>query len=204
MNYAGLKQAIQDWLNAPELEESIPTFIEFAEANFNRNLRTHDMIGRSYATVTSDYFTVPTDWLETIGIICTSTRNWPLDYVEYDQFNKLKGSNLTGNPRYFTMVDGKFMIYPAATVNAPINLEISYFKKISSLSDIVTTNWLLTKSPDLYLFGALVEADPYLQKDGRVMLWAGKLEKAMEGMRIEGERSKRRTGGLNANRRSFG
>lgn len=203
-NYSELKSSIADWLNRADLTAVIPDFITLAEAQINRQLRTHDMIKRATATVTDDYFSVPLDWLETNVLVNLGTITIPMEYVDYERLNELKALSLTGDTRFYTMIDGKFLILPAATSESPVNLELSYVGKIPALSDSNTTNWLLTKSPDLYLYAALMQAEPYLKNDERVGLWATAMQNSMENMRLEGERSKRPSGGLNANRRSFG
>lgn len=203
-NYSELQAAVADWLNRADLTAVIPDFIALAEAQFNRQLRTHDMIKRATATVEEDYFSVPTDWLETLVLVNLGTKTIPMQYVDYERLNELKGMSLSGESRFYTMIDGKFLIYPAASSESPVNLELSYVGKIPALSGSNTTNWLLTKSPDLYLYGALVQAEPYLKNDERVGLWNSAMQGVMEGMRMEGERSKRPSGGLTANRRSFG
>jgi len=40
------------------------------------------------------------------------------------------------------------------------------------LSDQNTTNWLLTKAPDVYLYGALTHAAPFLMDDQRIPVFA--------------------------------
>lgn len=203
-NYSELKSSIADWLNRADLTAVIPDFIALAEAQINRQLRTHDMIKRATATVTDDYFSVPLDWLETNVLVNLGTQTIPMEYVDYERLNELKGLSISGDPRFYTMIDGKFLILPAASSTAPATLELSYVGKIPALSDSNTTNWLLTKSPDLYLYASLMQAEPYLKNDERVGIWAAAMQNSMENMRLEGERSKRPSGGLNANRRSFG
>jgi len=202
--YSDLQASVADFLNRADLTAVIPDFITLAEAQFNRQLRTHDMVKRATSTVEEDYFSVPTDWLETNVLVCNGTKTFPMQYVDYERLNELKGLSLTGDPRFYTMVDGKFLIYPAASSTAPANLELSYIGKIPALSVTNTTNWLLTKSPDLYLYGTLVQAEPYLKNDERAGIWAAAMQNSLENMRMEGERSKRPSGGLNATRRSFG
>lgn len=202
--FAELKTSVADWLNRADLTAVIPDFISLAEAQINRQLRTHDMVKRVQATIDSDYFTVPTDWLETISLIRTSTKTHPFVYVSYEELNRLKGLPLSGDSRYYTLIDGKFLIYPAASSESPITVELMYFGKIPALSDSNTTNWLLTKSPDLYLYATLMQAEPYLKNDERLAVWSASMSGIMENMRLEGERAKRPTGGLAATRRSFG
>ena len=44
--YTDLQSSVADWLNRSDLSAVIPTFIQLAEAKFNRELRTRDMLTR--------------------------------------------------------------------------------------------------------------------------------------------------------------
>jgi hypothetical protein len=46
------------------------------------------------------------------------------------------------------------------------------FRDVTSLSVSNTSNWLLTAHPDVYLYGSLLEAQPYLMDDARITVWA--------------------------------
>jgi len=46
------------------------------------------------------------------------------------------------------------------------------FFDVTTLSASVSTNWMLTNNPDVYLYGALLEAQPYLMDDARIATWA--------------------------------
>ena len=46
------------------------------------------------------------------------------------------------------------------------------FVGVTSLSDSNLTNWMLVNNPDVYLYGALLEAQPYLMDDARIATWA--------------------------------
>ena len=52
------------------------------------------------------------------------------------------------------------------------NLLLHYWVKITPLSDANTTNWLLTKYPDLYRYASLMSAEGFLKNDPRIPLWA--------------------------------
>ena len=39
------------------------------------------------------------------------------------------------------------------------------------LADNAPTNWLVLNAPDLYLYGTLLQAEPFLMNDERVPLW---------------------------------
>jgi len=60
--YTDLQTAAGDWLNRADLTSVIPTFISLAEAKFNRELRTRDMLIRSEAITTNEFVAVPSDF----------------------------------------------------------------------------------------------------------------------------------------------
>lgn len=47
-----------------------------------------------------------------------------------------------------------------------------YYEKFAALSADADTNWVLTNSPNAYLYGALIEAAPFIKDDNRLAIWA--------------------------------
>lgn len=203
-NYGGLQSEIADWLNRADLTNQIPTFIRTLEARANRVLRTHDMVKRATALTTDGYFSVPSDWKETISLMLTSGRPEPLEFVSVEKsFEKrraLYGS--TCDPRFFTQMDGKFFLIPAPA--AAIEMELVYRGAIPALTDENPSNWLLTKHPDLYLAGSLVAAEAYLKNDDRLPIWKLQADQAIAEMQAEADRASFPQGKLTAKARTFG
>lgn len=202
--YSELQSAAADWLNRQDLTAVIPSFITLAEAKFNRELRTRDMLTRSEAISSNEFVAMPSDFLEAYDLELNMTNlsaQQRLVYIGPDEAKILKANKIHNLPRYFTIIDGAFEIIPAPAANT--DLILTYYAKIPSLSATQTTNWLLTKSPDLYLYSVLLEAAPYLKDDARVTLWASARQQVVEAMAIESERSMRQTIQLTARRRGF-
>jgi hypothetical protein len=169
--YAQLQTSIGDWLNRSDLTATIPDFISLAEAQIERTLRTRQMIVRANASFDSQYGAVPADFLETKSLKLTSTNPpTPLSFLSIDaldeQSTRYTGS---GKPKFFGVVGGQFRIVPIP--DATYTAELTYFSKLTKLSNDVTSNWLLASSPDIYLYGALLQAAPYLQDDARIQTW---------------------------------
>lgn len=187
--YSELKSAIADWLLRDDLTTVIPTFIALAEAQFNREIRDYRMVKRSTAQVDTEYFVPPADWLENVRFQLNTTPATTLDFVTPDQMSEeesRRGS--TGRPMYFTMIGSDFQIMPIP--DSTYDAELVYYSKIASLSDSNTTNWLLTDSPDIYLYGALMQAAPYLSDDQRIQVWGGLYRQGIEAMRTQSDRAK--------------
>jgi hypothetical protein len=202
-NYTTLKSDIADWLNREDLTDKIPAFIRLFEARANRVLRTHDMVKRSTALTDNGYFSVPAEWLETIALMLTSgSPPRPLEFVSIENSFALRAQARSGLPTHYTHMDGKFFLIPAPTTET--NLELIYRGAVPPLTAEAPVNWLLTRSPDLYLFGALSEAEPYLKNDERVALWQAKTAQVLGDMAYEAERAAYPQGALKMKARTFG
>lgn len=202
--YSELQTSVADYLNRADLTSSIPTFIALAEAKFNRELRTRDMLTRSTATSSNEFVAVPTDFLEDYSLELDMTNQGPqppLNYIGPLEAKSLKANKITGKVRYYTIIDGAFEMIPAPQL--AVSVILTYFAKIPALSDTQTTNWLLTKSPDLYLYSTLLEAAPYLKDDDRIPVWTAARGQVIEAIKAESERAMRSTTQLVARRRAF-
>ena len=201
--YSEIKSTIADYLNRADLTAVLPSFVTLAEAKFNRELRTRDMLTRVQTTSDDEYVSLPTDFLQHYSLeLDAASAQPPMDYIGPQEAKVLKAQNRTASTTYYyTVIDSAFEIVP--TPNADLDLDLVYYAKIPALSDSNTTNWLLTKSPDLYLYSALLEAAPYLKDDDRVQLWAAARQQVMDAMNLESERAMRSSIQLTARRRGF-
>jgi hypothetical protein len=75
---------------------------------------------------------------------------------------------------------------------------------LSKLSTSNTTNWLLTSNPDIYLYGALLQAAPYLQDDARIQTWATLYERALNDSQTADDRGASSGGALLTRAKTFG
>ena len=187
--YAELQSSIADWLLRDDLTSVIPTFISLAEAKFNRRIRDYRMVKRATAEVDTAYFAIPSDWQENIRFQLNTSPITTLEYVTPDQAAEEKRLyNTSGRPAFFTMIGDQFQIVPAP--DGTYDAELTYYAKIPVLSASNTSNWLLEKAPDIYLYATLMEAAPYLDDDARIQVWGGLLEQSMNAIQIESDRAK--------------
>lgn len=203
-NYTELKAAVADWLNREDLTVQIPDFIAFAEARINRTLRTREMLTRRRTLTTSGFIGLPADYLETyqLQLPANSTNTpEPLTYIGPNEVAQYKSQSMTGKTRYYTIIDGAFELIPAPSSST--ELTITYYAKVPSLSSAQTTNWLLTKAPDLYLYATLLTAAPYLQNDERIPVWSQLATTAFDELMMDSERASRSRTTLVARRRGF-
>jgi len=174
-DYAALQAAMSNWAlpGGPleEFEAERGNFIRLAEARFDLELRCHNMIGTSNVTSSSGLISVPSDWLETVDInVFVSGRGWvPISSLTLN----LSGARTTtpGRVAGFSMMDGAIRVQPVP--NTDTQYELVYYRKLSKLSDTVTSNWILQLHPNLYLFAALANSGAYLRNPEDLAVWAG-------------------------------
>lgn len=194
-NYSELQTAVGSWLNRSDLSSNIPDFITLAEASFNRVLRTRNQITRATSSVNAQYVALPTDLIELFNIQINTDPIKRLEQVSLDKADDLRSSNSSsGTPAYFAITGNNIELIP--TPNDTKTIEIIYYAKITALSSTNTTNWLLDNYPDIYLYGTLVQAEPFLMNDERLGTWGTLLSKAQEELRVSDERSQTEGGTL--------
>jgi len=202
--YTELKTSIGDWLNRADLTSVIPDFISLAEAQIERTLRTRQMIVRANASFDAQYGAVPSDFLETKSLKLTSTNpQTPLSFLSIDALdNEAANYTASGKPKFFGVVGGQFRIVP--TPDSNYTTELTYYAKLTKLSSSVASNWLLASSPDIYLYGALLQAAPYLQDDARIQTWATLYERALNDLQTADDRGASSGGALLTRAKTFG
>lgn len=175
-NYTELQTAMTNWLsrtNDTNLQSLYADFITFAEAKFNRGLRTTQMETATSLVPASGICTLPTDYLELRRLYLDTDTPVELEYLPPEQFY-LKFpifQNDGSNPsRYYTLESNTIVLSAQDTNQSVV---ILYYKKIPALSSN-STNWLLSSHPDLYLAEALSEAYDVIKNDAMAQKWANK------------------------------
>jgi hypothetical protein len=195
--FTELKDAIADWLDRSDLTARIPDFITLAEARLNRDLRIRPMEVRSSMETTSgqQYFNLPGGYIQMRNIQLNTNPTAPLEYITPEMLDRLYGSNTTGKPRAYTLIGDEIQLSPIP--DAAYELEMAFYEKFTALGDgtsgTVTNNWLTKNAPDVLLYGALMEAEPFIKNDERIPVWlqayrdgVDKLQKADQNDRHSG------------------
>lgn len=194
--YAELQSELASWLNKSNLTSVIPTFIAFAESEFNRRLRLRDMLVSASVTVSSN----PTDLsseLTRFRAMKACSINYSgvdrvLNYISPDIFLGRYADTSSGIPEYYSLVGDNFYTDPAP--DGSYTATMIYYQGIVNLdADTNTTNWLLTKHPDLYLSCAQKYGAIYLKDAEAVNGFTAMTEHLLGEVRKEDIRS--RTGG---------
>jgi len=185
--YAELQTAVANWLDRDDLTDRIPEFIALAEAKMNRNLRISLMENVStdilMAGGTRDY-PLPTGFTGMKEFHLTTSPITPLSYITPEMMNRMWAGSNTGRPQAFTLFSdaGTRKIRVGPSPDSDYTTSMLFLKKIDNLSVSNPTETMLTENPDIYLYGALLEAEPFLMNDARVQLWAGMLQQVAKDL----------------------
>ncbi|WP_441237492.1 phage adaptor protein [Bradyrhizobium sp. 930_D9_N1_4] len=154
----------------------IPTFIQLAEAKFNRQLFVRQMEQRATALVDlgsdePEFISLPSDFQSMRRVRLSSATGKPcLEFKSGTQMDEYRfaTSDIAARPRYFTVFGNELELAP--TPDAAYTIEMVYRQSIPPLASN-GSNWLLTMAPDLYLYAALLECAPYIKEDARIQTW---------------------------------
>jgi len=201
--YSELRAAVADFLNRDDLTATIPSFISLAEAALNRRVRAPEMVTRATVTIDAEYENRPADWMETIRYQVNTNPITVLEFVTPEEaiIQKTKFS-AAGTPMFFSTVGTQFQHVPAP--DGSFTGELMYYGRIPALSDAITSNWLLTANPDIYLYATLVQSAPYLKEDERIATWMGMLDRLLAEYEVAQERAKTGSSRLVIRTRTFG
>ena len=182
--FTELKDAVADWLDRSDLTARIPDIITLAEARLNRDLRIRPMEVRSSMETTSGqrYFNLPGGYLQMRNIQMNTNPITPLEYITPEMLDRLYGSDTAGKPRAYTLIGDEIQLAPIP--DSDYTVEMAFYEKFTSLGDgtsgTVTSNWLTLNAPDVLLYGALLEAEPFIKNDERIGLWLNAYNSAIK------------------------
>ena len=181
-NYSDLQASVAGYLGRSDLTTQIPDFIRFAELRLGRELRTRQMLNTATApTVANDARTaLPTDFLEIRDLFIQGNPRRPLTYLSPSAFSREAKADSIGLPVFYTILASEFKYAPIP--DTVYTLEILHYAKPTFLSTSNTSNVFLANYPDALLYGALIEAEPYLINDARSQLWATLYDRAIKNI----------------------
>ncbi len=177
--YTELVASVGSWLDRDDMAARVPDFIRLTESRLNRLLDDPDM--EVSASLTGDGADLPADFGGMVSVgTADGYRLQPLSNVDYAAMLPQSGQS-----RYFTIRENKVYYAPGSA-----NTTLIYRRTIPALTEAAPTNWLLDRAPDVYLYGALVQASAFISEDDRIALWKTAFDEAIDELRGDGTRRK--------------
>lgn len=176
--YADLKTTVANYLARTDLTDQIPDFIALAERRMRREVRIREMLVSVELTATAgnNLLSLPADFLEARDMVVVGNPTQPMNYLSPSALSRNPLSSVSGKPKEYTILANQFQLSPSPDFAYTLNL--LYYANPTFLSDANQSNVFLVNVPDMLLYAALLEAEPYLMNDARLPTWVSMYERA--------------------------
>lgn len=182
MNRAELIDAVAGYLERPGMASTGPNaadtrlLVQTAHGEIDRLLRRHPR-----AKVTRPYL-VPANH-DSIPLPEDAGR---LNHLYGPNMVRLKRlANLSDLAAQTGWVDGGNCLF-VGVCKSPRQMYLDYQRHLPALDTDLSTNWVLTLFPDVYLYGALKESAVYLKDDPRLAGWEQQFRRRIAEVDLDG------------------
>lgn len=190
-SYLTLKTTIQAYVKRTDILDMLDTFIDLAEstmyANPDASLRIRDMEGRATGTLSTAnrYEPLPTNYLQMRQVkLNLSHGDYMLDYLAPES---LQIYNTTGVPGKYTITD---QIEFEFTPDQAYTVEFLYYKTLTPLSVSNLTNAVLTRFPQIYLYGSIFAFYQWAMQEEKAAYYYSAFVQAIQGANHQDKRGR--------------
>lgn len=188
MTFHTLQEDIRRYLERGFTEESdelvfnqIPRLINMAERRIARELKIQGFIRVVELEVEQgrSVYKKPDRWRDTISMRLQGRTLFTRGYDYLRSF--WPNPNAEDMVQFYADYDyDHWLLAPTPDVSA--TAEIVYYELPRLLDDEAQTNWLTDHAPNLLLYGALLEATPFLKNDERIQTWQMMYDRAAQAL----------------------
>ena len=185
--YSSLQTAVTDWLAKGNLNSFVPNFIQNWEEKFYRQPKNYGrwMEFSFSLTIASDVIPVPADYLNLKYAYVNGSPSARLDRMSLNQtYGRFPRGAAPGFPEWISRDGANFVFGPEP--DSDYTIKGVYWAKptlLRSFAADAAAHWIILNAPDLVLYGALLEAEAFIKNDGRLQVWQGFYDRALENYR---------------------
>lgn len=193
MTYSQLVEDVKQYaerFDAPFIAQ-IPRFIALAENRIASEVR-----GLGYVRYVTGSFTPnesvmakPARWRETCSLFYL--REGKTVFLKQRGYSYVRAywpdKTLTGSPNYYCDYDYEHLLI-APTPDEAYSFELAFFERPLPLSESNQTNWTTQYAPQLLIYAALIEAQPFLKRPERIAEFQGLFDRAAAAVSNEAQR----------------
>lgn len=188
-DYASLKTSVVNRVARSDLTSASSVLDEFirdttdylndgGDPDTDPPLRCREMESVTDLTPSSGICTLPSDYLQYRRVVEKTSHRRELTYITPDQAEVLYANRAAGLADAFTIIGSSLYTFPLASND----IELTYYEKIDNLSGASTTNWVLLRSPQIYVRGCLMFAADYFRHDTEFVKQATMLRTLVAGL----------------------
>lgn len=187
MTYTSLAADIQSYLERTDTAtiDKIPTFIMLAEQIIASQLKALGNLTVNTSTMTANnpIIAKPARWRKTVSFNLTNgASREPVLLRKYEYLRNYWPDPLqTEQPLYYADYDYAHW-FIAPTPDQAYAFEVLYYERVQPLDASNQTNWFTEYAPQALLYGALLQAMPFLKNDPRIGMWQQQYNGIMEAL----------------------
>lgn len=189
-SYSTLLTAVTDYLHKSNLSTFAPNFVQNWEEKFFREPKNFGrwMEASLSSAIASSVVAVPAAYLGLKHAYVDGSPASRLDRVSLNQlYGRYPRGADTGLPVWMSRDTTNFVFGPAP--DDDYTIKGVYWAKPTVMRSYTTggadaiAHWIIVNAPDLALYGALLEAQPFLLNDKRIPTWDGFYKQALANYR---------------------
>lgn len=167
--------------NADITTAQATSLIAVSENDVNLLLRVREMETAYSATISNGNAAIPSGYLELKFAYIEGTPTRPLTKTTPDVvYHKFPDrTNTTPTAETLVAENGNNFIFGPMGSNGDV-MKGTYYAKPPSMADTQTTQPTFSAYPQVYLWGALSKAEPYIGRDPRIQTWESFFAKSLE------------------------
>ena len=188
MEYSEIQTNVADYLNRSNLTAKIKIFINSAQRKIERVGNFIGMEDEETDTLSEG------DYQIDIPDTFKSTKSFWIEWedrkyrvrkrTEDELFSVYSDLTIdTGRPLIFCPRESDGTIWLRPTADQDYTYYHYFYKYVVDLASDDDTNWITNKYPELLIYMALLEAEPYLKNDKRIATWANMASGLMEDLK---------------------
>jgi hypothetical protein len=190
MTYTSLVEDIASYLERSDAQTlaKIPTFIMLAEQVIASEIKFlgNLTVNNSTMVIGEAVIAKPARWHKTVSMnVVVSGERQPVFLRKYEYLREYwPDATATSVPAYYADYDYTHWLV-APTPAAAYTFEILYYQRLQPLDDTNQTNWFTEYAPQALLYGALLQAMPFLKNDERIPMWQAQYQQIIQTLKTE-------------------
>jgi len=190
MTYDSLVNDISTYLerNDTATLEKIPQFIMFAEQVLASEIRFlgNLTVADGAMTANNPILDKPARWRKTVSFnVTVAGERVPVFLRKYEYVREYwPDDTQTGVPAFYCDYDYTHWLV-APTPASAYTFQVLYYERNQPLDSANQSNWFTQYAPQALLYGALLQAMPFLKNDERIPVWQAMYDKAIALLKQE-------------------
>jgi hypothetical protein len=178
-SYSDLLTELEGWTKRPNLSSKYATWVSLCEADMQVRAKLVDFESSDSAVITAGSGPLPSDFSGMRSVYWDDDTDRKLTYITPDSMNGY--SEEAGEPSHYTLTGSTLKVN--TTQDGTVGM--TYMARFTALDAQNPTNSIITKYPDVYLCGAMVQYALYVEDDAALGKWNQLFDAAITRLQLD-------------------